>query len=91
MSGCSCCVLQLLLPPRLPLLPLPLLLLLLQVLMKPDLVGPGGTATSFFGLQDAAGVWRFYGTAAAAPNVAAVAALMIRQNSSMTVGAQACM
>jgi hypothetical protein len=74
-----------------PLLPLLLLLLLLQVLMKPDLVGPDGTATSFFSFQDAAGVWRFYGTCAAAPNVAAccycaVAALMIQQNPKIKVG-----
>ena len=42
-----------------------------------DLSATDGTANSFFG-QQSGGVWRFYGTSAAAPHAAAVAAL-IRQ------------
>jgi subtilisin family serine protease len=50
------------------------------VLLKPDLVGPDGTATSFFG-----GGNRFFGSSAAAPNVAAVGALMLQQDPNLKV------
>lgn len=40
-----------------------------------DLAATDGAATSFFGSNDA-GTWRFYGTSAAAPHVAAVVALL---------------
>lgn len=49
-----------------------------QVVLKPDLVGPDGTATTFFG-ELVNGVRRFFGASAAAPNVAAVAALILQQ------------
>jgi hypothetical protein len=44
-----------------------------QVLSKPDLVATDGGANTFFGQCE--GPWRFYGTSAAAPHAAAVAAL----------------
>jgi len=43
--------------------------------IKPDVAATDGGANTFFG-QQVAGVWRFYGTSAAAPHAAAVAALM---------------
>lgn len=45
-----------------------------QTLIKPDLVATDGGANTFFG-SCAADVWRFFGTSAAAPHAAAVAAL----------------
>lgn len=45
-----------------------------QVLEKPDLVATDGGANTFFG-SCFADVWRFFGTSAAAPHAAAVAAL----------------
>lgn len=56
------------LAPR-PLLPEPV------SVVAPHLAAVDGTATTFFGEEDSAGVYRFYGTSAAAPNAAAVAAL----------------
>jgi len=44
------------------------------VLEKPDIVATDGGANTFFG-SCATGVWRFFGTSAAAPHAAAVAAL----------------
>jgi hypothetical protein len=44
-----------------------------QVLSKPDVVATDGSADTFFGQCE--GAWRFYGTSAAAPHAAAVAAL----------------
>ncbi len=44
-----------------------------QVLSKPDVVASDGGADTFFGQCE--GAWRFYGTSAAAPHAAAVAAL----------------
>lgn len=51
-------------------------------LSKPDLVATDGGANTFFG-QQVAGVWRFFGTSAAAPHAAAVAALMKQANPSL--------
>jgi len=52
-------------------------------LAKPDLVATDGGANTFFG-QSVAGVWRFFGTSAAAPHAAAVAALMKQANPSLS-------
>lgn len=48
-----------------------------QILNKPDIAATDGGASTFFGMQDDSGVHRFYGTSAAAPHAAAVAALML--------------
>jgi hypothetical protein len=45
-----------------------------QVLAKPDLVATDGGANTFFGICSG-NAWRFFGTSAAAPHAAAVAAL----------------
>jgi hypothetical protein len=50
-----------------------------QTIPKPDLVATDGGANTFFG-QLKAGVWRFFGTSAAAPHAAAVAALVHQGN-----------
>jgi Subtilase family len=50
-----------------------------QVIAKPDLVATDGGANTFFGIPQG-GVWRFYGTSAAAPHAAAVAALVRQAN-----------
>jgi hypothetical protein len=50
-----------------------------QVIAKPDLAATDGGATTFFGSLQA-GTWRFFGTSAAAPHAAAVAALMRQAN-----------
>jgi hypothetical protein len=50
-----------------------------QVIAKPDLVATDGGANTFFGILQA-GLWRFYGTSAAAPHAAAVAALVRQAN-----------
>ena len=46
-----------------------------EVLAKPDLAATDGGANTFFGSL-AVGTWRFFGTSAAAPHAAAVAALI---------------
>lgn len=54
-----------------------------QVLAKPDVVATDGGANTFFG-ECPGSVWRFYGTSAAAPHAAAVAALMREGDSAAT-------
>ncbi|RUL88389.1 S8 family serine peptidase [Tautonia sociabilis] len=55
-----------------------------QLLLKPDVSGPDGVNTSFFGSpdipQDPDTLPNFFGTSAASPNVAAVVALMRQLN-----------
>ena len=53
------------------------------VVNKPDFVATDGGATTFFGSR-MGGVWRFYGTSAAAPHAAAVGALMLQAQPSLT-------
>jgi len=50
-----------------------------QAIAKPDLAATDGVATTFFGTLQT-GVWRFYGTSAAVPHAAAVAALVRQAN-----------
>lgn len=50
-----------------------------QIISKPDLAATDGGANTFFGTP-VAGVWRFFGTSAAAPHAAAVAALIRQAN-----------
>ncbi len=46
-----------------------------RVIAKPDLAATDGGVNTFFGVPSA-GLWRFFGTSAAAPHAAAVAALV---------------
>ena len=50
-----------------------------QLIAKPDIAATDGGVTTFFGASQA-GAWRFYGTSAAAPHAAAVAALVRQAN-----------
>jgi len=54
-----------------------------DVIAKPDFVATDGVRTSFFADQ-IAGVWRFYGTSAAAPQAAAIAADLRSKNPLLT-------
>ena len=55
-----------------------------QVLGKPDAAATDGAATTFFA-SPAGSVWRFYGTSEAAPHAAAIAALQLSENPTLTV------
>ena len=53
--------------------------------LQPRFVGPDGGANTFFGKEDAAGVYRFFGTSASAAHVAGIAALLLeKQNNQLT-------
>ena len=54
-----------------------------QTIQKPDVVASDCGATTFFA-QQVSGAWRFCGTSAAAPHAAAVAALMLQSNPSLS-------
>ena len=56
-----------------------------QVRAKPDVASVNGTTTSFFAQDNLGdGLWHFFGTSAATPHAAAVAALMLSANASLT-------
>lgn len=54
-----------------------------RAIPAPDLAATDGTATSFFA-QQVGPTWRFFGTSAAAPHAAAVAALLLDQRPTRT-------
>ena len=54
-----------------------------QVLAKPDFAATDGVQTTFFA-QPVGGVWRFYGTSAAAPQAAAIGALLEEYDPALT-------
>ncbi|MCU1464340.1 MAG: Alkaline phosphatase [Actinomycetia bacterium] len=54
-----------------------------DVVDKPDFAASDGVQTSFFA-QQVAGVYRFYGTSAAAPQAAAIAALLLAEKPTLT-------
>jgi subtilase family protein/Big-like domain-containing protein len=54
------------------------------VLSKPDVTATDGGANTFFGSNAGGGTFRFFGTSAAAPHAAAVAALQLQGNPGLT-------
>lgn len=54
-----------------------------ETVAKPDLVATDGGVNTFFG-SFGGGIWRFFGTSAAAPHAAAVAALALQANPGAT-------
>src|SRR5436190_8304023 len=54
-----------------------------EVINAPNFAATDGVRTSFFA-QQIAGVWRFYGTSAAAPEAAAIAAVLRSKNALLT-------
>jgi hypothetical protein len=54
-----------------------------QIIPKPDIAATDCGVTTFFAFLEE-GVWRFCGTSAAAPHAAAVAALMLQSNPSLS-------
>ena len=56
-----------------------------QVLAKPDISATDGGQTTFFGNSFPGGIFRFFGTSAAAPHAAAVAALQLDANPAQSV------
>ncbi len=54
------------------------------VLSKPDVTATDGGANTFFGQNVGGGKFRFFGTSAAAPHAAAVAALQLQANPGLT-------
>jgi len=57
-----------------------------DVIAAPAFTATDGVRTSFFA-QQIAGVWRFYGTSAAAPQAAAIGALLLAKHPSLTPAA----
>ena len=56
----------------------------MQTIQKPDVVATDCGRTTFFVPGNAPGVFRFCGTSAAAPHAAAIAALVLQANPTLT-------
>ena len=55
-----------------------------ELVDQPNIAGPDGVHTTFFGSPDGSGGFEFYGTSAASPHVAAALALLKQQDPSAT-------